>query len=216
MFLSVFNNLKWFNNLLLHFNHIYSLCKHLVCCLKHPHSFEEFLSKLVLSFRISKSAGDNANNFVPNYVDKVGQVVIANIAVSLSGNDLRHRLGVSDLAIDVLGHVPNAQLVPPAMGLHVFPDKACARIGFVAAHDARGKNRVVHIDVVKLDVLDRDDRDSSAIVERVQQAARVTSLMRLVLLLGSNIDCPPDGTMDLDVVVHNVGNLSTWALSSVV
>lgn len=192
------------------------MCKHLVSCLKHPHSFKEFLPKLILSFRISKSASDSTNNLVPNYVNKVRQVVIANIAVSLGGNDLRYRLRVSDLAIDVLGHVPNAQLVPPTMGLNVFPDKARARIGLVAAHDARGEHRVVHIDVVKLDVLDRDDRDSCAVVERVQQAARVTSLMRLVLLLGSNINCPPDGTMDLDVVVHNVGNFTSWALSSVV
>lgn len=95
------------------------------------------------------------------------------------------------------------------MRLHILEDKVCARVRFVAANDAREwQEGAVLANISQGDVVHVDSGLRLTPTERVEEAARVVGGARLVLLLGSNIDGPPDRVVDLDVVVQDVSDLA--------
>ena len=79
----------------------------------------------------------------------------------------------------------------------------------MAADDARGQERVVNRDVAELDVFEGDVGLGLAGNQRVEHAAGVAARVRLVLLLGTNVDGPPERTMDDEVFIGDVGALTS-------
>ncbi len=141
---------------------------------------------------------------MPDQIDGIRQGIAAHKAISSLGNDLGVWLRVTDLSINVLSHVADSKFRPPAVSLHILPDKASAWVSFIAAHDTGGQNSSINIDIVELNVLDGDHGDCGAVIQWIQKTSRISRMVRLILLLRSNVDCPPDRLMDLNVVIDNV------------
>ena len=66
------------------------------------------------------------------------------------------------------------------------------------------------LNISQSDVVDTDEWVRIAGCERVQKATRATAT-RLLLLLGPDIDWPPDRFEDLQVVVENVRDFAPAA-----
>jgi len=93
--------------------------------------------------------------------------------------------------------------------IDVLEVNSVAGVGFIAPDDAWGKESAVRHDVAKGDVCHGNERLSFALfIERVKHAAGATSI-RLLLLLRPDVYIPPDGVVNHNVLVHNVGYLST-------
>ena len=138
-------------------------------------------------------------------------MIVANKAVSILSDETWDRLRVSDGSLDLVNEVVQVELAPPAVSIDVVEDNARAWVVFVAENDARGKNSVVNLNVVQSDILDGNQLVRGAWCERVKQASGVVRRAGLVLLLRSNIDCPPDGIVDLEVVIEDVRDFTARA-----
>lgn len=193
-----------------------SLGKKVVSFFKDADSRLEFLPELCLDLSKSKGAFKDAYELVPDQIDGVRQGIATHKTISSLGNDLRVWFRITDLTINVLGHVTDSEFRPPAMSLHILPDKASAWVSLIAAHDSWRQNCSINVDIVELDVLDGNHGDCGTVVQGIQKTSRVSFMMRLVLLLRSNIDCPPDWSVNLNVVVDDVGDLTSWSLTSVI
>lgn len=102
--------------------------------------------------------------------------------------------------------------LPPALNLDVLKIDACARVGLVAADDARRQDTASRVQTPQSDVTDVNGGLSVAATKRISHAAGATTI-RLLHLLRTDINVPPDGEMDIDVLIQNVGNLagaSSW------
>jgi len=119
--------------------------------------------------------------------------------------------------VSVLANVTNAEeaedtLVPPAVNVDVSELEASARVGLVASNDTRRKEATSRGNVSQNNIVHIDERLSLATTKRVEHAAGA-STTRLFLLLGTNVDIPPDGEVDNHVFVKNVLDLTrsaTW------
>ena len=138
-------------------------------------------------------------------------MIVANKAVSILSDETWDRLRVSDGSLDLVNEVVQVELAPPTVSIDVVEDNARAWVVFVAENDARGKNSVVNLNVVQSDILDGNQLVRGAWRERVKQASGVVGRAGLVLLLRSNIDCPPDGIVDLEVVIEDVRDFTARA-----
>ena len=96
---------------------------------------------------------------------------------------------------------------PPAVTVHVVPNEAGTRVGLVAADNARGENTSMRSDIPKRDVLHCDQRlgraSSVAPSEWIEHASW-TAATWLFLLLGPDVDIPPEWLVDQNVRVGNV------------
>ena len=63
--------------------------------------------------------------------------------------------------------------------------------------------------IVECYVLDSDQLISGTVYERVQHATWIVLAAWLVLLLGSDVDSPPEWLVNLDVVKENVRDFAT-------
>lgn len=138
-------------------------------------------------------------------------MIVANKAISILSNKAWDRLRVSDRSLDLVNEVVQVELAPPAVSIDVVEHNSSAWVVFVAQNDARGKDSVVNLNVVQSDILDGDKLVRGAWCERIKQASGVVRRAGLVLLLRSNIDCPPDGVVDLEVVIEDVRDFTAGA-----
>jgi len=99
---------------------------------------------------------------------------------------------------------------PPATDMHILEVDASAGIGLVAPNNSWGQESSMRSDISQGDVSHGDQRLSltTIFVKRVDHAAGAVTT-GLLLLLGTYVDVPPDGKVDLDVLVENIGDLST-------
>ena len=115
---------------------------------------------------------------------------------------------VRDGAFNVLSDVVKAKEAPPAARMHVLKDKASTLVSLMAAHNTWRQEIASRPHVVEHNVSEIDQRLGITRSQRVQHASR-TAATRLLLLLRTNVDGPPDGMVDLDVVVGDVLDHST-------
>ena len=99
---------------------------------------------------------------------------------------------------------------PPATDLHILKVDVCAGIGLVAPDNSWWQQSSMRSDISQGNVSYSDQRLrlTTMLVKRVDHAAG-TIATGLLLLLRTNVDVPPDREVDLDVLVHNIGDLST-------
>jgi len=69
----------------------------------------------------------------------------------------------------------------------------------------------MNLNVVQCHILDSHQIVRGAADQWEQHATRTYVAVRLVLLLGTNVDSPPEWFVNLNVVVENVGDFSTGA-----
>jgi len=79
----------------------------------------------------------------------------------------------------------------------------------VAADNARRQERVVNRDVAELDILEGNIGLGLAVDQRVEHAAGVAALVRLILLLRTDVDGPPKRAMDDKVLISDVCTFTT-------
>ena len=113
--------------------------------------------------------------------------------------------------MDVFRHEAQTKEFPPssiACNMDVIPDEPVTFVRLVAADHSWRKKCIIHSDVIQSDVVHVDERLRLTTTERVEHATRSIMATRLLLLLWTNIDSPPDRLMNLDVVVGDVSDLS--------
>lgn len=100
---------------------------------------------------------------------------------------------------------------PPATHTDVVKNESRARVSLIAADDAWRQNSPIYINVPQRYILYIDEWLSLAGNDRVKEAARISIAPRLVLLLRTNVNSPPDGSPHLQVLVDNIGNDASGA-----
>ena len=100
------------------------------------------------------------------------------------------------------------------MAVDVVPDEVGHWVGRVTANDSGWENTTVRCNVVELNVRDGDQwlRCTSIITacKRVKHASW-TATTWLLLLLGTDVDVPPDRVVAYDVGVCDIRNLTARA-----
>lgn len=94
----------------------------------------------------------------------------------------------------------------PPSSLHVLESYISARVRLVAPHDDWEQQAVVNLDIFELDVSDVDPRlclTGAFRVEGIEHAARA-SLIRLFLLLRTQVNGPPDRLVHRDVLIQYI------------
>lgn len=116
-------------------------------------------------------------------------------------------MALSNSSFNILSDKTKTEQAPPSIDLNVIPYKSFARICFITSnHTWRKKSAMAH-DVAQGDISHVDQwlRGASRIsTGQWVQHASWTATTWLLLLLGTNINVPPDGVMNLDVGVGNV------------
>lgn len=87
--------------------------------------------------------------------------------------------------------------------MHVREDHACALVRLMASHNAWRQKVASRLHIVEHDVSHIDQRLGITGSQWVEHASGTTAT-RLLLLLRANVYGPPDGVMDLNVVVGDV------------
>lgn len=139
-------------------------------------------------------------------------LLFVNVDQAIRPSERWYRLRVSDYALDIFSDIVEAKESPPSTSLDVLEDEAGAGVGFVAPDYAWGQNGAKLLHVANCDVFNVDQGLRQAGLERVEHAAwRVILWVWLLLLLGPNVDGPPDRVVHLDVVVEDVRDFATGA-----
>jgi len=97
--------------------------------------FLDFLINIVNMLVVAR--GDQIPESKPKHANELLEVVVANESVAFGTDKGWGRLRVGDSAINVLSHVAEAELAPPAISLDIVEAEVGARIGLVAANDTR-------------------------------------------------------------------------------
>lgn len=116
-------------------------------------------------------------------------------------------MALSNVTACILSDKAKPKQTPPAMDVNVVPDEVCAGMSHVAADNSGWENAAMRSDVVKLDVFHSDKglgcTSCIAASKRVKHTSW-TSTTRLLLLLRTNIDVPPDWVVNYNVSVGNI------------
>lgn len=135
-------------------------------------------------------------------------VVVANEAITFRLDHARLGARVLDLSVGVVDEVVGPDVAPPPISFDVVEDHLSAGVRRVAANDARWEDGVMDRDVLQSDVAHRDQGLSGTGHQWVEEAARVVRGAGLVLLLGTDVDGPPDWLVDLEVFVVDASDLT--------
>ena len=92
--------------------------------------------------------------------------------------------------------------------MNIAPDKPRARIGLIASDDAWWEYTIVLSDVIQGDVVERNERLGRTVTERIEHTAW-TFTARLLLLLGTDVDSPPDWLVDFNVLISNTSDFTS-------
>ena len=123
------------------------------------------------------------------------------VGQAIRSDERGHWLRVSDHAMDILRNVVEAKESPPSVRLNILEDKASAWVGLVAPNHTRWQDGAVLLDVANCHVFNVDQGLRQAWFQGVEHAAwRMVLRVRLFLLLGTDVDGPPDRVVYLDVV----------------
>mmetsp|Transcript_40746 Transcript_40746/g.39344 ORF Transcript_40746/g.39344 Transcript_40746/m.39344 type:complete len:268 (-) Transcript_40746:435-1238(-) len=102
----------------------------------------------------------------------------------------------------------------PSIHCHIIKGEISARIGLIASDDSWRQDASLKVHIPQSDVLDGDSWLSLAFSEGIQHAPWPRAVW-LLLLLGTNVDSPPDGIVAFKVLIEDVGNDSFPILSGV-
>ena len=92
--------------------------------------------------------------------------------------------------------------------MDIVPNEPGARIGLITAYDSWWKDSSMLNYVVESDIFHVDKWVCFATAYWVRHATG-TSAVRLLLLLWTDVNTPPNWIVNRDVVIDNVSNLST-------
>ena len=114
--------------------------------------------------------------------------------------------------MNVLDDVAKMEPSPPAArDVNILEDHVGARVCLVAANDTWRQHGIIDLHIVESHVLDSDQFIGWAVDKRVQHASWVVAAVWLMLLLGPNVDTPPERLVNLDVIVEDVRDFTTRA-----
>lgn len=117
-------------------------------------------------------------------------------------------------AYHVFCDIADIQRGEPASGIDVFEVEASARVGGVAPDDPWREDAPGHIHVFHCDVTHGHASLSVAFFDQGVQHAAWAATIWLFLLLGTNVDAPPERIFYFKVVIDDVFNqtiaLFTW------
>jgi len=120
---------------------------------------------------------------------------------SVFAGELRNRFAVPNFTEYVLSNVGLVEQAPPAAHFHILEVDASAGIGLIAADNARGQHRAISVHIAQGYVFHINQGLGLTGYKRVEEAAWVAIATRLVLLLWTDIDRPPDRTVDGQVLI---------------
>ena len=123
----------------------------------------------------------------------------------------RDWLRVKNSALNELRDVVEAELRPQAVIVDVLEGDTGAGVRRVAPDDARREHVAILLDVSERDIAHLDKWLRFAGDQGVEHASGAVSTTWLLLLLWADVDGPPDGVVDLNVVVEDICDLTTGA-----
>lgn len=127
---------------------------------------------------------------------------------------IRGWIAVNDDTIHVLSEIVPANEAPPSMVLNIFKNKTIAWVCFIASYDTWPKNATVGFNVAKSDVVHADSSYRFTWTKWIKHAAESSFVVtRLMLLLWTDVDIPPNRIMNLDVLIDNISNLASFTRS---
>ena len=109
-------------------------------------------------------------------------------------------------SLHVLSDVSVILVNQPSAQMHILEYEPSAYISLIASNDARWEETTLTDDISESDVSHIDSWLGLAVLVKWVDHAAWTATIWLLLLLGSNIDGPPDGIIDGKVLVKNVLN----------
>jgi len=120
---------------------------------------------------------------------------------------MQWRISTTSLTQSILTNIA-CLLLPmlPSVGLHIVKVNIFARIGSIAPDCVRIEKAFVYLNVLQSDVPQGDSGlglAGSLLIERIKHATRTISI-RLLHLLGTDVDCPPNWAVHCEVAVVNV------------
>ena len=92
----------------------------------------------------------------------------------------------------------------PSFHLNVFKSEVSARVSLVASNDTWCQDSTLGDNVSESDISYGDSRFGFAILEDGVKHAAWTTTIGLLLLLGSDINSPPDGVLDGQVLIQDI------------
>ena len=92
--------------------------------------------------------------------------------------------------------------------MDIVPDESRARIGLIASDDAGREYAVILSDVIQGDVVERNERLGFTATERIDHTAW-TFTTWLLLLLGTDVDSPPDWLVDFNVLISDTSDFTS-------
>ena len=122
------------------------------------------------------------------------------------------RQRVSNVTMYVLCDEAETKELPPATetsGMNIVPDKARAFICLIATNYTWREKTVMDPYIVQCDVVHRDDWLSLASTNWIGHASWTIVTSWLFLLLGTDVDTPPDWAVYLNIGVEDVRDLAT-------
>ena len=129
---------------------------------------------------------------------------ILSLSLSEVFQAINFRIGVHSATYNVLADISLILFIYcPALGLHVLKDNVLAWVCLVASEDEREEKTVSYSNVLQLYISNIDSRLSLAGlfgIIRIEHASW-SSFIRLLLLLGAQIDSPPNWLMHRDILI---------------
>jgi len=125
---------------------------------------------------------------------------------------LRTRVRMALSTVSMFTNVTNIEesensRVPPSINLDISEFESSARVSLIATNNTRRQKATSRGDVSENNVVHIDQRLSLTCSERIEHASR-TSTTGLLLLLGSNVDVPPNWEVDGNVLIQDVLDFS--------